>query len=66
MRMEGADTIIPAPLSAASRVRERPFATMLQNEWNQQVEQLFRSSSGAMDSAQSWGKHMVYEYGKNQ
>jgi hypothetical protein len=58
-RLEGADTIQPAPLSAALRVRERPFLAHIQQEWNAQVEQLFRASSTAGESLAEWGKRTL-------
>jgi hypothetical protein len=61
MRLEGADTIQPAPLSAASRIRERPFLAQLQHDWNSQVEQLFRASSTAGEDLVEWGRRTVNE-----
>jgi hypothetical protein len=60
-RLEGADTIQPAPLSAALRIRERPFLNDIQRSWNTHVEQLFRASSTAGESLAEWGKTTLNE-----
>lgn len=60
-RMEGSDTIIPAPLSAASRIQHRPFASLLKSSWNDNVERLFKTVGEWDAVAVEQGRKLLYE-----
>ena len=60
MRLADASTITTAPLPAAERIQHRPFAAAVQNQWNTQVETLFRSISDLNRKAGDWTKRTLY------
>ncbi|KAI0672136.1 hypothetical protein C8Q78DRAFT_971404 [Trametes maxima] len=59
-RLVNASSDIPAPLSAAARIPQRPFAAMLQNSWNKQVEALFRRTGDLDKQVVDWARKTLY------
>ncbi|KAH9848103.1 hypothetical protein C2E23DRAFT_740146 [Lenzites betulinus] len=59
-RMVNASSDIPAPTPAAARIPQRPFLSMLQNSWNNQVEALFRRSGDLDQQVVDWARKTLY------
>ncbi|KAI0649742.1 hypothetical protein C8Q79DRAFT_901519 [Trametes meyenii] len=59
-RLVNASSDIPAPLSAAARIPQRPFTEMLQNSWNNQVEALFRRAGDLDKQVVEWARRTLY------
>ncbi|EIN14520.1 hypothetical protein PUNSTDRAFT_130146 [Punctularia strigosozonata HHB-11173 SS5] len=53
-------TVVAAPLPAAARIVRKPFADMLQEEWNRQVEALFKNTGRLDQSVVEWGRKLVH------
>ncbi|KAI0819864.1 hypothetical protein BC628DRAFT_1331797 [Trametes gibbosa] len=59
-RMANASSDIPAPIPAAARIPQRPFMSMLQNSWNNQVEALFRRTGDLDQQVVDWARRTLY------
>ncbi|KAJ6514845.1 hypothetical protein C8R47DRAFT_961682 [Mycena vitilis] len=60
VRLTETPALIMAPPSAAMRVTPRPFSSLLQSRWNQEVAALFAGMRDWDIRAQEWGKRLVY------
>ncbi|KAJ7748423.1 hypothetical protein B0H16DRAFT_906983 [Mycena metata] len=60
VRLVETPALIMAPPSAATRVTPRPFSTLLQSRWNQEVASLFAGMREWDTRAQEWGKRLLY------
>ncbi|CAL1710211.1 unnamed protein product [Somion occarium] len=58
-RLVDASTI-PAPPSAAARIEESRFNTVLKSRWNTEVATLFQSIGELDQKAVAWGKRVLY------
>ncbi|KAI0634571.1 hypothetical protein C8Q77DRAFT_1055426 [Trametes polyzona] len=59
-RLVNASSDIPAPTPAAARIPHRPFVSMLQNGWNNQIEALFRSTRDLDQQVMDWARKTLY------
>ncbi|KAJ7084952.1 hypothetical protein C8R44DRAFT_821768 [Mycena epipterygia] len=60
VRLVETPALIMAPPSAATRITPRPFASLVESRWNQQIASLF-SGLGEWDTrVQDWGKKVLY------
>ncbi|KAI0704189.1 hypothetical protein C8T65DRAFT_654161 [Cerioporus squamosus] len=59
-RLVNAAADIPAPIPAAQRIPERPFMSMLQDSWNNQIEALFRRTGELDQQVVDWGRRTLY------
>jgi altered-inheritance-of-mitochondria protein 5 len=55
-----------APPSAADRIAQRPFTTMLKSSWNQQVESVFKHVGDWDQHALDWGRKLFYGSDKRE
>ncbi|KAI0088363.1 hypothetical protein BDY19DRAFT_950527 [Irpex rosettiformis] len=60
IRLTDASTIPVGPLPASERIQHRPFVSMMKNQWNIQVETLFRSIGDLNRKAGDWTKRTLY------
>ncbi|KAJ7613658.1 hypothetical protein DFH06DRAFT_939902, partial [Mycena polygramma] len=60
VRLTETPALIMAPPSAATRVTPRPFSSLVQSRWNQEVASLFAGMRDWDIRAQEWGKRLVY------
>ncbi|KAJ7911839.1 hypothetical protein B0H13DRAFT_564034 [Mycena leptocephala] len=60
VRLVETPALIMAPPSAATRVTPRPFSTLVQSRWNQEVASLFAGLRDWDIRAQEWGKRLLY------
>ncbi|KAJ6545475.1 hypothetical protein B0H19DRAFT_955738 [Mycena capillaripes] len=60
VRLVEAPALIMAPPSAATRVTPRPFTSLLQSRWNQEVASLFAELGNWETRAQEWRKRLLY------
>ncbi|KAF8892886.1 BRO1-like domain-containing protein [Infundibulicybe gibba] len=60
VRLAGPPTLAAAPLSASSRITERPFSALFHEKWNQEVEYLFAGLRDWDRRAQAWGTKLLY------
>ncbi|KAJ6545447.1 hypothetical protein B0H19DRAFT_1033892 [Mycena capillaripes] len=60
VRLVETPALIMAPPSAATRVTPRPFISLLQSRWNQEVSSLFAGLGNLETRAQEWGKRLLY------
>ena len=59
-RLVNAAADIPAPIPASQRIPERPFVTMLQHQWNAQIEALFRRIGQLDEQVVDWARRTLY------
>ena len=59
-RLVNAAADIPAPVPASQRIPERPFVTMLQHQWNAQIEALFRRTGQLDEQVVDWARRTLY------
>ncbi|KIJ16425.1 hypothetical protein PAXINDRAFT_113541 [Paxillus involutus ATCC 200175] len=59
-RLIGASTIVPSPPPASTRITHRPFTSMLQSQWNEQVAGAFATVGRWERRASEWGRKLVY------
>ncbi|KAI0366551.1 hypothetical protein BV20DRAFT_971713 [Pilatotrama ljubarskyi] len=59
-RLVNAASDIPAPVPAAARIPQRPFVSMLQSSWNNQVEALFRRTRDIDQHVVEWARRTLY------
>ncbi|KAJ7895152.1 hypothetical protein B0H14DRAFT_2334021, partial [Mycena olivaceomarginata] len=60
VRLVETPALIMAPPSAATRVTPRPFSTLVQSRWNQDVASLYAGLRDWDTRAQEWGKRLFY------
>ncbi|EGO01167.1 hypothetical protein SERLA73DRAFT_134424 [Serpula lacrymans var. lacrymans S7.3] len=59
-RLTNASTLIPSPPPASTRITHRPFASLLQSRWNDEMAGLFRSIGTWEERAEDWGRNILY------
>ncbi|KAF9810973.1 hypothetical protein IEO21_06730 [Rhodonia placenta] len=59
-RLLDAPSNIPAPASAAQRIVRHPFASLLKNQWNTQLETLFQGADGWGRRVSDWTRDKLY------
>lgn len=61
LRLSDAPAIPPnAPTSAAARIQEKPFTSLLQSRWNTQMESVFKSLGQWDERVADWGRESLY------
>ncbi|KAI6002153.1 hypothetical protein EDD15DRAFT_2158442 [Pisolithus albus] len=58
-RLSSASTIVPPP-PASTRVVHRPFVTLVQSRWNQEVASIFATVAKWEQHASEWGRKLLY------
>lgn len=58
-RLSTASTIVPPP-PASTRVVHRPFLTLVQSRWNQEVASIFATVAKWEQHASEWGRKLLY------
>jgi len=46
--------------TASDRITQRPFSTLVQSRWNQQIDVLFKSVAGWDKHAAAWVRQVLY------
>ncbi|KAJ7247438.1 hypothetical protein B0H12DRAFT_1020757 [Mycena haematopus] len=59
-RLVESPALIMAPPSAATRITPRPFSTLLQSRWNQEVGSMYVGLRRWDIRAAEWGKRVLY------
>ncbi|KAH7928879.1 hypothetical protein BV22DRAFT_1110251 [Leucogyrophana mollusca] len=59
-RLVNASTIVPSPPPASMRISHRPFASLIQSRWNEEVAGLFASVGRWERRAEEWGRKVLY------
>ena len=60
VRLVDTPTVVPAPPSAASRIEHKPFASLLQSKWNEQVGSVFDWVRTSDRRLEDWGHKLLY------
>ncbi|KAJ7211061.1 hypothetical protein B0H12DRAFT_1061900 [Mycena haematopus] len=60
VRLVESPALIMAPPSAATRITPRPFSTLLQSRWNQEVGSMYAGLRRWDIRAAEWGKRVLY------
>ncbi|KAF9781248.1 hypothetical protein BJ322DRAFT_1079981 [Thelephora terrestris] len=55
--LDSAQAMVP---TASDRITHRPFSTLLQGRWNQQVDSLFKTVAGWDRHAAAWVRRALY------
>ncbi|KAI6026040.1 hypothetical protein EDC04DRAFT_228057 [Pisolithus marmoratus] len=58
-RLVTASTIVPPP-PASTRIVHRPFLTLVQSRWNQEVASIFATLTRWEQHASEWGRKRLY------
>ena len=58
-RFEVDSTQLATP-TASDRIAQRPFSTLVQSRWNQQIDVLFKSVAGWDKHAAAWVRQVLY------
>jgi len=59
-RLNNASTYVPTPPPASTHVRERPFASLVESRWNDEVAKLFASAGRWEQRATEWSRKILY------
>ncbi|KAJ7227585.1 hypothetical protein B0H12DRAFT_1148815 [Mycena haematopus] len=60
VRLVETPALITAPPSAPTRITPRPFSTLLQSRWNQEVASMYAGLRRWDIHATEWGKRLLY------
>ncbi|KAJ7437204.1 hypothetical protein B0H11DRAFT_2108120 [Mycena galericulata] len=60
VRLVETPALIMAPPSAATRITPRPFSSLVQSRWNEEMASLFVNLREWDTRAQEWGKRLLY------
>ncbi|KAL0945948.1 hypothetical protein HGRIS_012226 [Hohenbuehelia grisea] len=59
-RLVETPTLVNAPPSAASRIDQQPFASMLKAKWNEEIHTIFVGFGSWQDRAQQYTQRLLY------
>ncbi|KAL4072138.1 hypothetical protein V8B97DRAFT_1503143 [Scleroderma yunnanense] len=59
-RLVTASTIVPAPSPASTRIAHRPFITLIQSRWNEELASAFSAVARWERRASEWGRKALY------
>ncbi|KAJ6471407.1 hypothetical protein C8R45DRAFT_1014188 [Mycena sanguinolenta] len=60
VRLVETPALITAPHPAAARITPRPFSTLLQSRWNQEMASMYAGLREWDTRAMEWGKRLLY------
>ncbi|THV07294.1 hypothetical protein K435DRAFT_772649, partial [Dendrothele bispora CBS 962.96] len=60
VRLVETPNVVQAPPSAASRIPEKPFLSMLEAKWNDQIETVFNWARDSDKNIVEWGRRVLY------
>lgn len=60
VRLVDAPTVVPAPPSAASRIAHKPFASLMHEKWNEQVDSAYNWVRTSDRRLEDWGHRLLY------
>lgn len=59
-RLITASTVVPSPSPASTRIARKPFLTLIQSRWNEELASAFSAVARWERHASEWGRKMLY------
>ncbi|KAH7883022.1 hypothetical protein F5I97DRAFT_168563 [Phlebopus sp. FC_14] len=59
-RLINASTVVPSPPPASARIAQRPFVSLLQSKWNEELAGVFAAVGKWERTASDWGRKILY------
>ncbi|KAK7463476.1 hypothetical protein VKT23_006825 [Stygiomarasmius scandens] len=66
VRLVETPNVIQAPPPAASRIPEKPFLSLLEAKWNEQIEGLYNWARESDRHVVEWGRKVLYGTPENK
>ncbi|KAF9030308.1 hypothetical protein BDZ89DRAFT_949842 [Hymenopellis radicata] len=60
VRLVDAPTVVPAPPCAASRIAHQPFASLMHEKWNEQVDAAYNWVRTSDRRLEDWGHRLLH------
>ena len=59
-KLNNASTYVPSPPPASTYIRERPFGSLVESRWNEEVAKVFAGASRLEQRAAEWSRKLLY------